>query len=241
MKSSKFTLIELLTVVAVIGILASLLLPALAAARARSIAINCVSNLKQVSIAYSNKMTDSNRLLPYTDSFNAFWPVLGPYGITDNSRFCPATEKNRPVELRNQYSTNSNVGWPWVSSNGQVMGSYCFNGWAFDVDSHDWNWQADTEFFGVGLGNISQPSLTPLVIDGVWVDGWPQLGQTLPPPSQWNQADPMVDNGNLWGENRYERVTVNRHMNKEAVGYIDGHAQMVWITDIPSLKWSAAH
>ena len=51
MKKYKFTLIELMVVVAIMGILASLLLPVLGKARKKTIAINCVNNLKQVLIA----------------------------------------------------------------------------------------------------------------------------------------------------------------------------------------------
>ncbi len=54
---AKFTLIELLVVVAIIGILASLVAPALGKARERSREAVCVSNLKQ----------QGNAMYMYTD------------------------------------------------------------------------------------------------------------------------------------------------------------------------------
>lgn len=62
--SLKFTLIELLIVISVIAILTSLLLPALSQARKTSGKIVCVSNEKQIFLAYAQYTSDHNGWIP---------------------------------------------------------------------------------------------------------------------------------------------------------------------------------
>lgn len=109
----KFTLLELLVVVAIIGILASLLLPSLSNARLKVKQAVCLSNGKQIATATITYMSGSDNKAPHDNItsdnkkwFNHLIPDFLPEGNINNG---PSPVQKCPVGLELTQGWMSNI------------------------------------------------------------------------------------------------------------------------------------
>jgi prepilin-type N-terminal cleavage/methylation domain-containing protein/prepilin-type processing-associated H-X9-DG protein len=83
-----FTLIELLVVIAIIAILAAILFPVFAQARAKARSIACLSNCKQSGTAYMMYVQDYDETSPIMDGSREWWNNIMPYVKNIDVLYC---------------------------------------------------------------------------------------------------------------------------------------------------------
>ena len=195
-----FTLIELLVVIAIISILASILFPVFARARAKGRQTACLSNVRQLVMAFIMYANDADETMPYggptpepppgaltvplwTDSIFA-------YTHNDQILFCPDRK-----DATHGYGVN-------FLASGKAEGSF------FDPASKILLGDVNPEFLGVRT-----PGQKPVIW---WINDVGNQWCLAPDPG----VPPLKAYTSFTGNNFPQR-----HNDGVIYGYVDGHAK----------------
>jgi prepilin-type processing-associated H-X9-DG protein/prepilin-type N-terminal cleavage/methylation domain-containing protein len=210
-----FTLIELLVVVGVVAVLAAMLLPALARAKARAKSIQCVSNLRQLDLAAQIYTGDNADFYPYADYFDLDKNIAYCWDFTTDEtsgQVVPGVLWQGQINPQIQQcpSFSGNAEWnadPYTGYNYNT--SYVGHGQG--ESGSDPTGQAAP--IPAKSGAVHHPAKTVLFGDGQYADGADKFMRAPFP----NPGD-----ANLSG--RYAGTQGFRHAGRSNAVFCDGHA-----------------
>src|SRR5207244_1051810 len=158
-----FTLIELLVVIAVIAILAAILFPVFAQARAKARQAACLSNLRQIGVALGMYVQDYDEHMPSACNWGRAWAWLGGQIGWQNPdlRACAqegitqatprdtvfAVDQSPPLyiqELLHPYVRNNDIWFcPSVGKDRFLYGNRSWPTYGYNGTTYGWVWFAD--------------------------------------------------------------------------------------------------